>query len=94
VAERIDYELMTSYRETFLDSPQGQTVFADLLSELFILANVVPDEEARILHNAGLKILAKMGIMLPNQFQEVVSALARVPAPQKPRDPKETENNG
>jgi len=68
------------YRHVF-SGPQGVTVLVDILNDLHYYDTERADEETAILKRAANGILAKMGILQPENMWLIVEALEKVPTP-------------
>lgn len=73
------------YRDVFF-TPSGREVLKDILNECFVFpAQVLENEEQRIMSNVGRMILAKLGVQLPSQADEYIEAIAKM-APPRPKE--------
>jgi len=84
--KRIHPEMIQLYRDVFLRTPDGRDVLMDLMNDLYGWANKIETDEQRILHNAALMIMAKLGVQLPGQVPEILESWARIPVPKEQND--------
>jgi hypothetical protein len=73
-----EIELLNAYRGVFY-SPEGRQVLAHLLTDLGIFNELEATEHEVSQHNAGIRILTRLGIIRANNIQNIVNALLDLP---------------
>jgi hypothetical protein len=89
VLVQIPHEQIMMYRDTLLRTSETREVLKDILNDLYYFHGLENDEQ-RILHNAAIKLLAKLGVALPSQMDARVEAFRNI----LPPPPKEPNDNG
>lgn len=83
----LERTLAEKYRAVFSSSQEGIEVFEDLLTDLRVY-ETIDCEEDRFLHNAAIRILAKMELYEPSNMRMVTRNLLQIPLP-SPREKSE-----
>lgn len=73
-----EVKLLNAYRSVFF-SPEGRQVLAHLLTDLGIFNELEATEYEVGQHNAGIRILARLGIIKGDNIQAMVDALLDLP---------------
>ena len=71
-------KLLNAYRSVFY-SPEGRQVLAHLLTDLGIFNELEATGEEVAIHNAGIRILVRLGIIRAENIQNIVNALLELP---------------
>jgi len=80
--EEEDRKLMQDYRNTF-SSPTGIKVLCHMLIELGFLDQVLETEAERARADYAKRLFMLSGIFLPEQIEDIVRNLFRIPIPIK-----------
>ena len=73
-----DLKLLNAYRSVFF-SMEGRQVLAHLLTDLGIFNELEAAEDEVATHNAGIRILTRLGIIRAENIQAIVDALMGLP---------------
>jgi hypothetical protein len=72
-------KLLNAYRSVFAGSLEGSQVLAHLLTDLGLFNELQANEEEVSLHNAAIRILARLGIINGKNIQAIIDALLDLP---------------
>lgn len=79
--ERVSNEalkILETYRSVF-GTPEGRLVLSHMLVELGVF-NEITDSEGEVeLHNFGIRLLAKLGVIKPENVQNIADSLMNIP---------------
>ena len=73
-----EMRLINAYRSVFY-SPEGRLVLAHLLTDLGLFNELEATEDEVGQHNAGIRILVRLGIIRPNNIQNIVNSMLDLP---------------
>jgi hypothetical protein len=73
-----ELKLLNTYRSVFF-TPEGRQVLAHLLTDMGLFNELEATEYEVSQHNVGIRLLARLGIIRPNNIQEIVNALMDLP---------------
>jgi chromosome segregation ATPase len=73
-----EMKLINAYRSVFY-SPEGRQVLTHLLVDLGVFNELEATEDEVGQHNAGIRILTRLGIIRANNMQNIVSTLLDLP---------------
>lgn len=72
-----EQEITNAYRRTF-ESLEGRLVLAHLLTDLGVFNELEPTDEEVANHNAGIRILARLGIIKAENIQAIIDSLMKI----------------
>lgn len=73
-----ELKVLNAYRSVF-HTPEGKQVLAHLLTDLGLFNELEPSEYEVAQHNAGIKILQRLGIIRAENIQSIIDALMNLP---------------
>jgi hypothetical protein len=73
-----EMKLINAYRSVFY-SPEGRQVLAHLLTDLGLFNELEATEDEVGQHNAGIRILVRLGIIRAENIQTIVNSLLDIP---------------
>ena len=73
-----DRDERNAYRAVFLDTPEGRSVLAHILTTLGYF-NTVDNETERVQRNVGVWVLSMLGVTEMSNINYFISQLVRIP---------------
>ena len=74
----ISKSMIEDYRKVFLETPEGKRILGHLGEVMFFFSDTVNTQEERVLANAFRCILARCGIWLQPNSEQIIEALSDV----------------